>query len=53
MLLFHVKKKALTKVAEFSKFCYHTEFEDPALNGTSVAPTSQVCIVTRCLYYWW
>jgi len=38
----HSKKKSLTKVVYFSKIYYCTIFEDPTLNGTSVAPTSEI-----------
>lgn len=39
-MLFHVKKT--TKVAFFSDIHYQTKFHDPAISGTSVAPTSEI-----------
>jgi hypothetical protein len=47
-----LQKNPLTKVAYFSKICYHTSFQDPILNRDSVASTSKVRVrhdgITDC-----
>jgi hypothetical protein len=45
MLLFYLRKEAVTKLKYFSKIYYHTTFQDLVLNGTSAIPNSLVCKV--------